>query len=108
MRELIEYGADLDLARLDGATPLYTAAKENKLDCVWALIYGGANVNSATNSGTTALYVAAYKGNHHVVRALIAGQAVVVSSRHISTVPVASKHPLSLPPRPSSLLPPHF
>ena len=61
VKALIEAGADVNKARDDGWTPLYTAASNGHEAVVKALIEAGADVNKADNDGKTPLYMAAVK-----------------------------------------------
>jgi len=53
--ELIKAGADVNLARLEGATPLHMAAQYGHEGCVVALIRAGADIHRRTNMGMTSL-----------------------------------------------------
>ena len=61
VKALIEAGADVNKARNDGWTPLYSAASKGHEAVVKALIEAGADVNKAENDGWTPLYIAAQK-----------------------------------------------
>ena len=51
--ELIKAGADVNLARPNGATPLHMAAQRGHEGCVVALIRDGADVHRRTEMGNT-------------------------------------------------------
>ena len=53
--ELIKAGADVNLARPNGATPLHMAAQQGHEGCVVALIRDGADIHRRTNMGTTSI-----------------------------------------------------
>ena len=52
--ELIKAGADVNLARPDGATPLHMAAQHGHEGCVVALIRDGADIHRRTEMGNDA------------------------------------------------------
>ena len=56
--ELIKAGADVNLARHDGASPLHTAALFGHEGCAAVLIHAGADVHRRTNTGTTPIKLA--------------------------------------------------
>jgi len=56
--ELIKAGADVNLARDDGTTPLHMAARYGYEGCAAVLIHAGADVHRRTNTGTTPIKLA--------------------------------------------------
>ena len=75
---LLRRGADVNLPKANGATPLYLAAQEGHLAAASKLLEAGANVNQARYTvGATPLYVAAQMGHAAVVDALILAGAEV-------------------------------
>ena len=58
MRQLIEDGADVNLARGKGETPLHDAARDGRGDIVALLISKGANVYAKDQDGFTPLHYA--------------------------------------------------
>ncbi len=77
VRALIEFGADVNMARDNGVTPLYIAAQNGHETVERALIELGADVNMARDNGVTPLCMAAQNGHETVVRALIEAGADV-------------------------------
>ena len=72
VKDLIQWGAQVDKANNNGSPPLYTAAYKGHTDTVQTLIDQGANVNQVrTTDGSTALMVAAFKGHTATVQTLI-------------------------------------
>ena len=68
---LIEHGADVNKAKSDGYTPLFTASQFGHLEIVRLLIERGADVNKASNYGDTPIYIASNNVNLEIVRFLI-------------------------------------
>lgn len=58
MATLLAFGADPNVRRSDGATPLIIASEFGLVDAVRELIAGGANLNARGNDGATALTAA--------------------------------------------------
>ena len=56
--ELIKAGADVNLARDDGTTPLHMAAQYGYEGCAAVLIQAGADVHRRTDMGTTPIKLA--------------------------------------------------
>lgn len=72
LRELLEYGADTEIAEsIFGHTPLHTAAKNRRADLAALLLDGGADPNSRTHQGETPLHWAAGEGALTLVRLLL-------------------------------------
>ncbi|XP_058676316.1 ankyrin-1 isoform X3 [Ammospiza caudacuta] len=71
VRELVNYGANVNAQSQKGFTPLYMAAQENHLEVVKFLLENGANQNVATEDGFTPLAVALQQGHENVVAHLI-------------------------------------
>ncbi|XP_028624019.1 ankyrin-1 isoform X6 [Grammomys surdaster] len=71
VRELVNYGANVNAQSQKGFTPLYMAAQENHLEVVKFLLENGANQNVATEDGFTPLAVALQQGHENVVAYLI-------------------------------------
>ncbi|ETO30508.1 hypothetical protein RFI_06610 [Reticulomyxa filosa] len=76
-------GADPNLAKLDGCTPLWIAASRGNFGCIKHLIHYGADLNKPDRSqGATPLFVAAQNGNKEAVDLLLAAKADVNQSRN--------------------------
>jgi ankyrin repeat protein len=83
VRALIEAGADINKALLDGGeTTLFIAAHQGHEASVRALIELGADVSKAENNGVTPLSVAAQEGHTAIVQIL--RDAVLVQMRNLS------------------------
>ena len=78
-KHLIEKGADVNRAKHDGTTPLYSAVSdsrhiihnERELDLVKLLLEKGADINMATDIGWTHLYKAVVDKNLEIVNILL-------------------------------------
>lgn len=68
---LVEGGAAIDDAGLDGWTPLMTALQNEKFDIATYLVERGANVVHLTVNNNNALSIARHKGNDAIVRLLV-------------------------------------
>lgn len=55
-RKLLDAGADVNAADLDGATPLMFAAQRDSVDVVQLLLDAGSDVNAVDAKGETALF----------------------------------------------------
>ena len=73
----IKVGADVNLADLDGVTPLMEAASSDHLECVKLLVNSGADVNQVNDVGNTALLEASRYGHNKCVSFLIESGADV-------------------------------
>ena len=71
LNAFIKAGADVNLAGLDGVTPLMEAASSDYLECVKLLVISGADVNKVNNVGNTALIEASRYGHKNCVSFLI-------------------------------------
>ncbi|MGE0445115.1 MAG: ankyrin repeat domain-containing protein [Vicinamibacterales bacterium] len=95
IRWLLEKGADVSLATIEGITPLLAAAgvgsrdsdtrgrfrtEAQALESVQLLLDAGADVTAATGAGTTALHGAAFWGWNSVVR-LLAGRGADLDAK---------------------------
>lgn len=58
VEELLNYGADVNVVSVNGATALMYAARNNHVAIAKALINAGANVNAANDKKSTALSIA--------------------------------------------------
>lgn len=68
---LIEDGADVDVAEMDGATALHWASYRDDIDSADLLIRAGADVNAANDLGATALWMASLNSSAAMVRLLL-------------------------------------
>ena len=84
VRELLsKRGIDVNLAQMEGTTPLFGAAQEGQLEVVKLLLdEHGINPNLGTcREGTTPLAVAAFKGHKEVVELLLAARNIDINVR---------------------------
>jgi hypothetical protein len=72
VKELLEMGADPNVAYPDGTIPLIHATRKNSLGMVQLLLNKGAQVNKVNEVGSTALIDAANNGYQKIVAALLA------------------------------------
>jgi len=78
LKKAIDDGADINVARDDGVTPLLIAAYYGHLEIVQHLLAKeGIEVNKANNNGATPLSVAAKEGHFEVVKYLVEKNADV-------------------------------
>eukprot|EP00966_Prymnesium_polylepis_P213119 4936080-Prymnesium_polylepis.1 len=76
VRRLLSYDRSVrDLARDDGATPLFAACKANHAACAFALLESGAGINLRRNDGASPLCVAALSGHAQLVTLLCGARA---------------------------------
>ncbi|KAH3765397.1 hypothetical protein Pelo_2733 [Pelomyxa schiedti] len=80
VRELLNSGADPNLATKDGLTPLIMAIGSNSMQLMKILLSHGANPNLASNRGVTALHVASQKGNEKIARYLVTTCGISINS----------------------------
>jgi len=82
VRELLEQGADVNLAQGDGMTALHWAAEVGDVEMVGMLLDAGADLEGVTRIGDyTPLHVASEAGHGEVVRALLEAGADVLARR---------------------------
>ena len=77
VESLIQAGADVDKAVVDGTTALIAASREGHAAIVKALIQAGADIDKANNNGATALIAASGKGHDAIVEVLLQAGADV-------------------------------
>lgn len=68
---LLAAGANADVPRNDGATPLWIASQMGHDHIVKILLQNGAHVDAVRNDGATPLFKASHKGHHAVVHELL-------------------------------------
>jgi ankyrin repeat protein len=68
--ELIKAGADVNLARHDGATPLLMAAQNGHEGCAAVLIHAGADVHRRSEMGNTPIGLAIDNKHEKIVKLL--------------------------------------
>ena len=73
--ELLQAGAALDTANLDGNTALWLACVGESLDAIELLIRAGSDLDHQNDSGATCLMYAASTGKHAVADTLLAAGA---------------------------------
>ena len=85
VRELLEEGADVNLAQGDGMTALHWAAETGDVKMVGILLDAGADLEGVTRIGDyTPLHVASEAGHGEVVRALLEAGADVEARRALA------------------------
>lgn len=82
---LLDGGAQIDLPRKDGATPLISAVLAGKIEAAQLLLERGAAPDAAADDGTTALIAAADKGLTSLVQLLLDKGAAADTKRHGQT-----------------------
>ncbi len=88
---LLANGANINLVKKDGTTPLMlAAAKSDNLQLVQTLLKMGANVNDQSETGLTALSYAVNQGNEDVVDALLSEGADIHTGRNPLLIAVRS------------------
>jgi hypothetical protein len=70
VKELLDYGADVNVVSVNGATALMYAARNNHIEIAQALISAGANVNVANDKKSTALSIASKQQHNEMVELL--------------------------------------
>lgn len=68
---LLSNGADIDLCRDNGSSPLYIACQEGHDNTVKLLLHNGADVNFRRKDGTSPFYCACQKGHYNIVQTLL-------------------------------------
>eukprot|EP00731_Ephydatia_muelleri_P004771 Em0002g947a len=68
---LLQYGADTNVAREDGRTPLHLACEQQLIELVRLLVEHGANVNAVDNCGMTCLHLTNTLEEPDIVNCLI-------------------------------------
>ena len=71
VRLLLEFGADKDLATIEGGTALMLAAQEGHVEIARLLLDMGASKDLTTSNGTTALMLASGEGHLGVLQLLL-------------------------------------
>jgi Ankyrin repeats (3 copies)/Ankyrin repeat len=71
VKQLLEKGADVNIATSDGRTPLHEASRIGNVEVVKLLLEKGADVNTAKNDGSTPLHEASRGDNVEVVKLLL-------------------------------------
>lgn len=75
VRTLLQTGADVNAAQVDGTTALHWAAYNDDAETVALLLKAGANVNAVNNYGVPPLAQACINGNAAIVKLLLAAGA---------------------------------
>src|SRR5436305_1767814 len=71
VRTLLETGADVNAAQVDGTTALHWAAYHDDAETVALLVRAGANVNAVNRYGVPPLAEACANGNDAIVKLLL-------------------------------------
>ncbi len=72
---LLVNGANPNVAKSTGATPIFIAAQQGYAEIVGSLLKASCNPNAPTQQGVTPLMIAAFQGHQDVTRKLLAGGA---------------------------------
>lgn len=89
VRMLLDRGAEVNSAQIDGRTPLYNAASAANSDAILnLLLVRGADPNRATANGQTPLMTAAGHGGVEAMRMLIAAKANVNARNGAGATPL--------------------
>ncbi|KAG9391557.1 Ankyrin repeats (3 copies) [Carpediemonas membranifera] len=83
---LLQSGADVNAAELDGLTPLHWAAKRNRVTCARLLLQAGCDVDARGPLSRTAVFIAAREGYTDVVKLLVAAGADLAISGRTSRI----------------------
>ena len=75
IRTLLQTGADVNIAQVDGTTALHWAAYNDDAETAELLVKAGANVNAVNNYGVPPLAQACINGNAAIVKLLLAAGA---------------------------------
>ena len=75
VQELLNHGAQPNLAAAEGETPLMSAAEEGNVAIVSALMFTGADVDALSSDHQTALMLAAQEGHLESVQTRLASGA---------------------------------
>jgi ankyrin repeat protein len=75
LRTLIQQKADVNAARVDGATAMHWAVYREDLEAIDLLIKAGANVDAKNRQGVTPLHMASLSGNPRIVQRLLSAGA---------------------------------
>src|SRR6476469_2766707 len=70
-RTLLQQGADVNAAGVDGSTPLHRAVFPDHFEVATLLVQAGAKVQAADRYGVTPLALACLNGNAKMIRLLI-------------------------------------
>lgn len=76
---LLRYGADIDLCKANGVSPLYIACQEGHDDIVQLFLSNGANINKCTQNGASPLIIACQEGHERIVDTLVRNGANIQS-----------------------------
>ncbi len=88
---LLASGADVNLAKKDGTTPLMLAVKNKNLVAVKILLEKGAKVNNRSEAGESALSYAAKSGQIDILTALFDNGAVIHTDDNLLLAAVDNK-----------------
>lgn len=77
---LLSRGADLEIAAINGVTPVHRAAQDNSLDILRSLLEYGASPNTKNDRGMSAIYVAEYLKLNEIYDLLVEFGAVIEKS----------------------------
>ncbi|XP_041351502.1 protein phosphatase 1 regulatory subunit 12A-like isoform X9 [Gigantopelta aegis] len=88
VKRLLERGADINTANVDGLTALHQACIDDNLDMVEFLVANGADVNVCDNEGWTPLHATASCGFTEIARYLIKEGADIAAVNNDGDLPI--------------------
>ncbi|KAK3579218.1 hypothetical protein CHS0354_022764 [Potamilus streckersoni] len=88
VKRLLDRGADINTANVDGLTALHQACIDDNLDMVEFLVDNGADVNACDNEGWTALHATASCGFTEIARYLLEMGASVSAVNNDGDLPM--------------------
>jgi uncharacterized protein len=89
VKQLLESGADVNVATGDGMTALHWAAQNRGVDLAKMLLFAGANVRATTRlGGYTPLLMAARNGDAAMIQALVEAGANAAGANSNGTTPL--------------------
>jgi len=93
VRILVVAGANVNLADVNGRTPLMSAVCDGSIECANILIKAGANVNYKDDDDQTALMIACMYGHTEIVRLLLAAHANpnTLSKKNVTALAATTK-----------------
>lgn len=86
--QLLSHGADINLCKENGVSPLYIACEEGHDDIVQHFLRNGANINICTKNGASPLTIACDKGHERIVDTLVRNGADIQSSMEDGSNPL--------------------
>ena len=92
VKELVDYGANVDLKNKDGFTPLQIAVLQEEVEIVRELLNLGAKINTRNSKNETVIHLVANNGNVTILKELLTCKDVELDLRCDSTLAPAPIH----------------